>query len=206
MVSRRFCRSIGVRRDRLIALAVMGQIVWAAGGCSELASGGIGGERGESWSRVTLPKVSRAEAFDAGVYAMRQWFRLESVAPESGSVQSVMSEYEQKGGTGRIRDAALGYRNRMRRQATLVVEESSAGSVARCIVKVERLDTADHRVFRDQTRFEDYPTETPIDREAGVSARQDEAWTEMPRDRGLEREILAVLKNRATPTSVNIQP
>ena len=85
MVSRRFCRSIGVRRDRLITLAVMGQIVWAAGGCSELASGGIGGERGESWSRVTLPKVSRAEAFDAGVYAMRQWFRLESVAPEMSS-------------------------------------------------------------------------------------------------------------------------
>lgn len=180
---------------------------WAPlAGCSELAGEGLGSPRAEGWSQVALPKVSRAEAFDAGVYAMRQWFRLENVAPEGGLVQSSLSEYDQKGGTGRIRDAAIGYRNRMRRQASLVVEDTQNGSIARCIVKVERLDTADHRVFRDNEQFQDYPTETPIDRDAGISARQDEVWTEMPRDRGLEREILSVLKNRVLPTAPNTQP
>ena len=188
-----------VRFAPLLALAPIA-------GCSELAGSGLGASRAEGWSQVTLPKVSQAEAFDAGVYAMRQWFRLENISPESGLVQSAMSEYDQRGGTGRIRDAAIGYRNRMRRQASLVVEDTGNGSIARCMVKVERLDTADHRVFRDNEQFQDYPTETPIDREAGVSARQDEVWTEMPRDRGLEREILAVLKNRVLPTVPITQP
>lgn len=167
-------------------------------GCSALdvAGGGPAAPRTEGWSQVILPDVSRAAAFDAGLYAMRQWFRIEESLPESGSIRSAAVEYDQKGGTGRVRDAAIGYTNRMRRSATLVVQESGGRCVARCVVHVERLDTADHRVFRDARRFDDYPTETPIDSEAGVSRSQDQVWTAMPRDRSLERDILNVLKSR----------
>lgn len=204
--SRGHLRRTGATGRRSPATYLVLLFVSALAGCSDLGGSQIGSPRAEGWSHVNLPKVSSAEAFDAGVYAMRQWFRLENISPEGGLVQSAMSEYDQKGGTGRIRDTAIGYRNRMRRQATLVVENSPNGSIARCMVKTERLDTADHRVFRDNERFQDYPSETPIDREAGVSARQDEVWTEMPRDRGLEREILGVLKSRVAPAATDSQP
>ncbi|HKQ48392.1 MAG TPA: hypothetical protein VJZ71_10015 [Phycisphaerae bacterium] len=180
----------------------LGFSVWtlaALAGCSEMGGSDIGGERTEGWSQAALPNVPRDEAFDAGVHALRQWFRLEDISPQDGVVRSAVTEYDQKGGTGRIRDTAIGYRNRMRHQATLLVATQGTGSVAKCMVSVERLDTADHRVFRDQERFQDYPSETPIDRDAGISASQDQVWTPMPRDRKLEQDILEVLRNRAAP-------
>ncbi len=170
----------------------------AMSGCSEADSGGIFGQRTDGWSQVALPNVNRDVAFDAGLYAMRQWFRLEEIAPETGMVRSATEEFQQRGGTGRIRDTAIGYNNRMRRTATLVLQDTGTGSIAKCIVRVQRLDTADHRVFRDNERFQDYPGDTPIDRDAGVSAGQTEAWTDMPRDRTLEREILNLIRSRAS--------
>lgn len=182
-------------------------LIVASAGCTEADSGGFFGPRTDGWSQAALHNVSRDAAFDAGVYAMRQWFRLEEIAPETGTIRSATEEYQQRGGTGRIRDAAIGYTNRMRRTATLVIQETQTGSVARCIVRVQRMDTADHRIFRDNVRMQDYPGDTPIDRDAGVSDAQREAWTDMPRDRALEREILNLVRDRtigvdaATPDS-----
>ena len=166
------------------------------GGCSEpRRETGAGGGRESGWSQITLPNVTPDAAFEAGTYAMQQWFRISDKLPADGTLRSFTEEYEQKGGTGRIRDGAIGYKNRMRRTATLLVLAQPSGCVVKCHVQVERLDTADHRVFRSNEQFEDVPNETPIDREAAVSSRQDQAWTPMPRDRGLERKMLDVLRN-----------
>jgi hypothetical protein len=174
----------------------------ALAGCSEMGGTDLGGERSEGWSQAVLPNVPRDRAFDAGVHALRQWFRVEEVSRADGVARTALSEYDQMGGTGRIRDTAIGFRNRMRHQATLTVTPQGPGSVVKCMVNVERLDTADHRVFRDQQQFQDYPTETPIDRDAAISTSQDQVWTPMPRDRKLEQEILDVVRNRvATPTT-----
>jgi len=129
---------------------------------------------------------------------MKQWFRVAEASPVDGQVRSVTTEYEQRGGTGRIRDTALKFPNRLRRTATLYVQPWGEGSVVHCVVDVQRLDTADHRVFRDMERFDDYPTDTPIDREAGVTAAQDQVWTDLPRDVQLERDILEVVRSKAT--------
>ena len=40
------------------------------------------------------------------------------------------------------------------------------------------------------------PNETPIQQEAGVGPQQEQVWTDMPRDRGLERQVLDVVQNR----------
>ena len=162
---------------------------WLLTGCSEAGGSGLIGEHTEGWSQITLPNVPRDAAFDAGVRAMQQWFRLEDSSPSSGVIHSAAVEYDQKGGTGRIRDTAIGYRNRMRHKATLIVMSQGTGSVAKCSVSVQRLDTADHRVFQDNNRFQDYPTQTPIDREAGLAnqTRPDRH----ARDRSLNRKSSA---------------
>jgi len=190
----------------MMKLAGLFMIVAAIGGCSGIEPATPTRARVEGWSSVTLPNSSKAEVFDAGVYAMKQWFRLDEVSPADGQIRSATVEYDQRGGTERIRDTALKFKNRMRRSATLVVQEVGTNVVARCAVQVQRSDTSDHRVFRDNQRFIDYPNETPIDREAGVTAGQDQVWTDMPRDRQLESDILSVVKSRiagrgSAPTS-----
>jgi hypothetical protein len=178
-------------------LAFVSFVVVGLTGCSDAkTTPNISRASTADWSQVRLPNTSPGEAYDAGVYAMRQWFRLAETDPEQGLVHSVPSEYEQKGGTGRIRDAAIGYKNRMRRTGTLVVQTMEGGCIVKCKVGVQRLDTADHRVFRSNKQFEDVPNETPIQQEASVSPSQDQVWTDMPRDRGLEQEILGVVQNR----------
>ncbi len=172
-------------------------------GCSDASRTRTGSGRASGWTPSRLPKVSRTEAFDAGVYAMTQWFRLAETSPTEGIIRSTAEEFDQQGGTGRIRDGAVGYKNRMRRIATLTIREKDGGCIAHCRVQVERLDTADHRVFRRQQQFGDVPNETPIDREASVSPEQNQVWTPMPRDRDLERQILALLQSRTIGENTN---
>ena len=170
-------------------------IVWHSAGCSEAELSSPARARNEGWTTIRLPNTSRAEAFAAGEYAMRQWFRLEEVSPNNGQIRSVMMEFNQRGGTERLRDAVK-FPNRMRHRARLVVLEQAPDTIVRCIVEVQRLDTADHRVFRANERFTDYPNDTPIDRDAGITAGQDQVWTDMPRDRQLESDIVSVVKSR----------
>jgi hypothetical protein len=167
-----------------------------AGGCSQSISEDLGLARDDSWSQVQLPNTPREAGFDAAIYAAKQWFRIEDTSPGQGVIRTVATEYNQKGGTGRIRDTAIQYQNRMRHTATIVVSPRGGGCVAKCVVRVERLDTSDHRVFQDNQKFTDYPTATPIDREASLSASQDQAWTPMPRDRALEMQILDVIRSK----------
>lgn len=195
-------RSIRNKSARQAVAMLQALALIAVAGCSSLEPdesglGGLAATSSRGWSQVNLPGIQQDAAFDAAVAAVRQWFTLEVTSPETGTVRSRMQEFDQKGGTGRIRDAAIQYRNRMRRSATVIVENTETGCVAKCAVRVQRFDTADHRVFRDQSRFDDYPSETPIDGEASVSAGKDEVWTDMPRDRQLERDILDAIKSRS---------
>lgn len=171
-------------------------------GCSGLESdGGAGLKRSEGMSR-RLAGTRTDQAFDAAVYAMRQWFTRVEPRPTEGLVRGVSFEYVQKGGTERLRDA-IGFKNRLRRTGRIVVRPYDVGCIVVCRIDRDRLDTADHRVFRQNETINDLPSETPIEREAGVSAEQQQAWTPMPRDRALERMILDLVRDRAASTSAD---
>jgi hypothetical protein len=137
---------------------------------------------------------------------MRQWFPIAEASPEEGLIRSATREYDQQGGTGRIRDDTIGYRNRMRRTAMLLISEWGTGCVAKCRVRVQRLDTSDHQVFRRNEQFGDVPSETPIDREAGIRPSQDQVWTDRPRDRDLERQIRELLRSRVMSEDAGSDP
>lgn len=167
-------------------------------GCSDFEEPAPTRARNEGWSTIRMPFITRDAAYDAGLKAMQQWFKIAEASKVDGQIRSVTTEYEQKGGTGRIRDAALGFKNRMRRTATIYVEGEGQGSVARCVVEVQRLDTAEYRTFQDNDRFDDTANQTPIDRDASVRTTKDQVWTDMPHDRQLEGDILSVLRAKAT--------
>jgi hypothetical protein len=176
-------------------LAIAGMAAQA--GCSSADSAPTPRIRTEGWSSLRLVNTSRADAYDACLYAMKQWFKVNYASPLDGEVRSATVEYEQRGGTDRLRDAAIKYKYQMRRTATLIVQDDGGEAVVRCAVQVQRLDTADYRAFSDQNRYVDYPNETPIDTGAGETLSQNQVWTDMPRDRQLEQDILSVVRSRA---------
>lgn len=188
---------VGLSAPRAI-LAACTLVLAGAQGCSELSTlaavdKGIGGV-----TPLKMPAVPTDRAFDAGLIAMRQYFNHVDATRTEGRLVSGWAEYDQKGGTGRFRDATLNYRNRLRRRATLWISSAESGAVAKCQVRRQRLDTADHRVFQQQQQFNDLPNSTPIDRDAGTTTDQNQAWTDMQRDRQMERELLQVLHSIAT--------
>ncbi len=180
---------------RIAALVLLG---CAGGGCSELLEAPAPGSEARGWQLQRLPNAPVDAAFDAGVYALRQHFPAVNPSRGEGRIESGWLEFEQRGGTGRLRDETLNFRNRMRHRAIVMVAPEAAGSVARCRVEVERLDTSDHLVFAHQGRFEDLPNQTPIEREASTTSAQNQVWTPVNRDGQLELTLLRILFEKAT--------
>jgi len=174
-------------------LALIGTI-----GCSQSGDGVFSPRpRVEGWSQRRLPGVSLDEAVTVSAAAVRQWFPRTDVRVSSyGLIRTGAVEYSQKGGTERIRDS-IGYRNRLRRNATIEVRPTNDGCIVKCVVERQRLDTADRRVFQQNDSRNDVPNETPVARgDAGLRVDQQDAWTDMPRDRALEADILSAIVSR----------
>lgn len=176
-------------------------MVWAAAwpGCSDMEDGPTQRSAPSRWNRIALPTAQPDQAFDAAIDAVRQYFTVFDASRSDLRIVTPMVEYSQRGGTERILDSTLRPNNRMRRRATVLITPSGNGCIALCEVSVQRLDTADQRTFQQHREFNDLPNATPIERDAGVSASQAEAWTDMPRDSRLEREILQIIFNRVSP-------
>jgi hypothetical protein len=126
----------------------------------------------------------------------KEGFRLKSVDKDQLRIETQPSEQTVRGGEGRLRDTVVKVPNRVRRTATLEFSDRGDELRAFCQVKIERLETGDFRVFAQQRQFNDVPTETPIDREAATTARQNTVWSSAGRDEAMEREILADLHDR----------
>jgi hypothetical protein len=150
----------------------------------------------------TLPSVSDDQAAAAAELAFQEHFRIDR--PLAGGqvvleLRSVPQDREQLGGTGRLRDEAVQHPNRVRRIALLRLLREAGRLQAHCQVLLERQDTADVEMFRQDRRREDTPTYTPLDSES-ATPEQNAVWTVVGRDAELEREIVASLIERLTPT------
>ena len=188
-------------RNGLAALAILGGLALTGmAGCSQSGDGVFSPRpRVEGWSQRQVPGVTLDEAVTASAAAVRQWFpRTDVRVSNYGLIRTGAVEYSQKGGTERIRDS-IGYRNRLRRSATIEVRPGENGCVVKCVVERQRLDTADRRVFQQNDSRNDVPNETPVTRgDAGLRVDQQDAWTDMPRDRALESDILSAIVARMT--------
>ena len=162
-------------------------------------------QRAGGGRQLRLANVPVDRAFEAGTYAMQQWFRGVDPRPSGGLIRGLATEYTQSGGTERIRDV-IGFPNRMRRRGTLSIQPLGDGCRLICRVDRERLDTSDHRIFRQQRSINDLPNQTPIERDAGLTASQEQAWTSLPRDRALEQDILDLIRSRTADSSPEENP
>jgi len=181
--------------------------VVAGAGCSSMDGDGIAERpRVEGWSQRRATGVTVDQAAEAARASLRQWFGRVTVSP-SGTVlvQGGPAEYTQQGGGDRIRDS-VGFNNRLRRTASVQIRPTENGCQIECVVERQRLDTADHRVLQENRGGSDIPNATPIERDAGLSREQQDAWTELPRDREMERTILTSIVNRLSGSTQTATP
>ena len=166
-------------------------VLLTGAGCNNTGSEGVVDKpRVEGWSQRRAPGVSVDQATDATKTSLQQWFGRVNVQPGSPLlVRGGPSEYTQKGGGDRIRDT-VGFNNRLRRTATVQIRPMESGCQIQCVVERQRLDTADQRVLQENRGGSDVPNATPIEREAGLTQDQKDSWTDLPRDRDMERTIL----------------
>jgi len=174
-------------------------VLTLAAGCSEMGSdfSGIGYTGFKRQTMCAKSDVTVEQAMDLGRRVLaQQGFRLKSVDKDEMRIETHPFEQTARGGEGRLRDSVVKVPNRVRRTATLEFSTRGDDLQAYCQVKLERLETADHRVFAQQRQFDDAPTQTPIEREGATTARQNTVWSSAGRDEAMEREILADLHER----------
>ena len=145
-----------------------------------------------------LPDVSRAEALQAAIRTVREFYGLEHVDERAGLVQARPQERTERGATGRLRDLLGPTSSRIRRMAMLRIDSRPDGLYGLSRVVVQRLATAELQALAGQRRFADAPTDTPIDQDLGVRPNRREGWTEIGRDRIAERRLLQALYERLT--------
>ncbi len=171
-------------------------------GC-EMEGGGFGGLGGVGYTghkrQIMCPSsdIKPADALTIGRRVLASHgFRVKTVDADSMAIETRPSEKTVRGSEGRLRDAVVKMPNRVRRTASLEFTNRSGDLQAWCQVKIERLSTADHRVFAQQRQFDDTPTRTPIDGEGATTAEQNTVWTSAGRDEAMERTILSDIRQR----------
>ncbi len=155
-------------------------------------------ETRSSHSRI-IPAASPDEVFRAAQVILRREFGRLTIDAQARRVVSQPVEYRTSSGSGTARDL-YGGRSTMRRIAHFAVAPREDGAIARLRIEVERQDTTRQEAFQpDRHRLSDAPSQTPIERDAATSTRQNTVWTFVTRDRRFERELLAELQEQFAP-------
>lgn len=146
--------------------------------------------------RVVAGATPEEVLTEAATILQREFGRL-SVDHAALRIVSAPSEYATARDSGSARDL-YGGRSTMRRVANFHVGRGKGGAVAHLRIDVERQDVVGQQIMQPPShRLSDSPGhETPIDRDAATTARQNTVWTRVRRDTKLERAILEELRER----------
>ncbi len=171
----------------LVSLAVL------AAGCADQVS------RDQSYANQRIAGASRDQAMEVAQLVFRQYFSIDRVDTDEGCIYSRPSEVRESAPPERVRDVLTRTPNRRRQVAELRVATRGGEVIASCRVRVQRLDTSERRAFAPQTGDDRPANNAPFSAEAGTSARQSEDWVDVGRNRQLEQQVLASLRDRLNP-------
>jgi hypothetical protein len=169
---------------------LLGPVAWALAGCGQQA------EIGAQQSRIIATSDADGVMSAAATILRREFGRVH-VHPEGRTIDSEPAEYNTTSQSGTARDLYRGS-STMRRVAHLSVGKRGSETVARLRIDIERQDTARAQNAPPQSagRFGDSPAETPIQRDAATTDRQNTVWSFVRRDSRLERELLQELEEQ----------
>jgi hypothetical protein len=143
---------------------------------------------------------------EAAVILQREFGRVH-VDRAARRIMTVPVEYTTERESGTARDLVRG-RSVMRRTANFNVGQRGGAAIARLQIDIERKDTERQTVMQPRGhRLGDTPgEETPIDRDAATSERQNTVWTQVRRDTKLETALLAELQDRCARLTADSEP
>jgi len=140
------------------------------------------------------------DVYQAALVILRREFGKLIIDAPARQIVSAPAEYRTSSGSGTARDF-YGGGSTMRNTAHFSVGRKGDGAVARLRVDIERKDTARQEAFQlEHHRVSDAPGQTPIERDAATSTKQNTVWTFVKRDRRLERGLLMELQEQFAPT------
>ena len=138
---------------------------------------------------------------------LRREFGSARVNPAARHIETEWAEFTTQHESGTARDLYRG-RSTMRHMATCDVGQRGGATVARLRIDVQRQDTERQAVMQPQGhRLSDAPGhETPIDRDAATTYRQNTVWTSVRRDTKLERALLEELREHFARLVAEVEP
>ena len=146
------------------------------------------------FATIRVDRENRAEVFDAALAVCRQHgFRFAEIEPALFQAQSLPMESTSRRHVGRLQARAV-----VRRMASLYIRQEGNACTVMCGVDMQRADTQRHDAFDIQRSITDVPNETPIQQGEGLTRSQRTVWTDLGRDRALERTILQEIARRLT--------
>lgn len=180
--------------SRLAALSALVPFAIALTGCAP-------GVDARSFQSRVIRDAAPDDVFHAAQTILRREFGPLEIESDARRLASRPVEYRTTSESGSARDL-YGGRSTMRRIARFSVAPRGDGAVARLGIDVERLDTARREAFQpDRYRLTDAPSQTPIERDAATSTRQNTIWTFVKRDLRFERALLTEIQEQFAPPS-----
>lgn len=163
-------------------------------------------EQRASMSRIVHEAdVQRVVAQAADI--LRREFGRVSIDTAGRRISTQPLEYQAASDSGTARDF-VGAKSTLRRVATFNCTARGETVLAQLRVDVEREESDRIQAQpQDPGRFGDSPAQTPIERDAGVSRTQNQAWVFVKRDLRLERLLLEELQSVfETPPTTDSRP
>jgi len=179
-----------------VALLLLCGSLMSLTGC---ASSGAGEERA-SMSRV-VRSPDRERVMQSAMVILKREFGRVAETPDGRRIVSEPLEFRTASDSGTVRDY-VGGKSTMRRIATFSCASRGDTVLAQLRVDVEREDSdrvESSSQSQQQSRFSDTPSQTPVERDAGVSKKQNQAWVFVKRDLQLERALLEELQSVFEP-------
>lgn len=158
------------------------------------------GPSSKNFSYVRLPGVDKESAFTAATKAMREGHDIARIDRDQWMIQSVPEETEEEATTPRVGDL-VGVPRNVRRVATAYVTGTTGATEAWCKIVIERNESREHNLFKNDMQQDDTASATPAERDAATTTEQNSVWRMLRRDKRAEREFLNTVREMTTAQS-----
>ncbi len=184
------------RMGQFITAAMTAMLLSGCSGSTDWSPTSVSRAGGAAGRRIANTDVAAVQPVAERVF--RQHFKIDASSSGPGLMVAQPQEMTATVQPERVRDLLAGARGRHRYLAELRLNQQGPDVLLRCVVQMQRLETAERAAFSSQ-RGDDRPTDTPIDRLGATSADNREEWVSGKRDRQLELEILATIEEAFRP-------
>ncbi|MFN0136477.1 MAG: hypothetical protein ACKVS9_10235 [Phycisphaerae bacterium] len=187
--------------NRRVALLGMGLLALCLTGC---ATDGDREQRASMSRVVSEPDAQRVLGRAAEI--LRREFGRVTIDAPGRRINTQPIEYQSASDSGTARDF-VGARSTLRRVATFNCAARGETVLVQLRVDIEREESDRIQAQPQESgRFGDSPGHTPIERDAGVTRAQNQAWVFVKRDLRLERLLLEELQAVFEPPPAESQP